>query len=137
MRRIVFILMIALLPIRGWLGEAMATDMAAMNLIAPQAINTPSTGQKHHESSMPDCDMHKNMDASQSEEVQTQSTCNSCQACHATGLVNSIPVIPSIASAISRTTRAHRAVGQRQYRVGSKTTHSVILQPKLRLYFAG
>ena len=46
MRRIVFILMIALLPIRGWLGEAMATNMAAMNLIAPQAINTPSIGQK-------------------------------------------------------------------------------------------
>ena len=96
MRRIVFILMIALLPIRGWLGEAMATDMAAMNLIANQAINTMATGQKHNESSMPDCDMHKNMDASQSEEVQTQSTCNSCQACHATGLVNTIPVIQSV-----------------------------------------
>ena len=47
MRRIVFILMIALLPIRGWLGEAMATNMAAMNLIAPQAINTLARGQKH------------------------------------------------------------------------------------------
>ncbi|HRH06710.1 MAG TPA: hypothetical protein PK702_12900, partial [Burkholderiaceae bacterium] len=60
------------------------------------AINTPATGQKHLESSMPDCDMHKNMDASQSEEVQTQSTCNSCQACHATGLVNTIPVIQRV-----------------------------------------
>lgn len=90
MRRIVFILMIALLPIRGWLGEAMATNMAAMNLIAPQAINTPTTGLKHHNVSIPGCNMNKNMDDSQSEEVQTKSPCNSCQACHATGLLDSI-----------------------------------------------
>jgi hypothetical protein len=34
MHRFIFIFMIALLPLRGWMGEAMATEMAAINLIA-------------------------------------------------------------------------------------------------------
>ena len=41
MRRFIFTLMIALLPLRGWMGEAMATEMATMHLIATQVTNTP------------------------------------------------------------------------------------------------
>ena len=59
MRRFIFILMIALLPLRGWMGEAMATEMATTNLIATQATNTPANAHLEAENSMSDCDMHK------------------------------------------------------------------------------
>ncbi len=84
MRRIIFIIMIALLPLRGWIGEAMATEMAAINLIAAQATNTKSIDYLHIENSMSDCDMHK----TKAVDGQTaKPLCTHCQACHATGLV--------------------------------------------------
>ncbi len=92
MRRFIFILMIALLPLRGWMGEAMATDMAAMHLIAVQAINTPATddlSSKNEMHSMTDCDMHKTQSA---EKTSAKSSCTHCQACHATGLVSTVQI---------------------------------------------
>jgi cytochrome c553 len=89
MRSFIFILMIALLPLRGWMGEAMATQMAAINIVAAQATNTRATADISLEKSMPDCDMHKVTKADSSE---TQSTCTHCQACHATGLVSAVQI---------------------------------------------
>ena len=92
MRRFIFILMIALLPLRGWMGEAMATEMAAMHLIATQATNTPATddiSSKNEMNTMADCDMHKTQVA---EKTSTKSSCNHCQACHATGLVSTVQI---------------------------------------------
>ncbi len=86
MRRFIFILMIALLPLRGWMGEAMATEMAATNLIASQAINTPANVDFEAENSMSDCDLHKN-------KTTTESSCTHCQACHATGLASTVQII--------------------------------------------
>jgi hypothetical protein len=82
MRRFIFILMIALLPLRGWMGEAMATQMATTNLIATQAINTPANAHFEAENSMSDCDMHKS----------AKPSCTHCQACHATGLVGTTQI---------------------------------------------
>jgi cytochrome c553 len=92
MRRFIFILMIALLPLRGWMGEAMATEMAAMYLIADQATNTPATADIDKNTSMPDCDMHKAAKANTTETSETKSTCTHCQACHATGLVSTVQI---------------------------------------------
>jgi cytochrome c553 len=89
MRRFIFILMIAVLPLRGWMGEAMATEMAAINIIAAQAANTPATADITREISMSDCDMHK---AAKADSSETQSTCTHCQACHATGLVSAVQI---------------------------------------------
>ena len=89
MRRFIFILMIALLPLRGWMGEAMATEMATMNLIATQAINTPATTKLSDESSMHDCDMHQTKTV---DNKPAKSLCNHCQACHATGLISTIQI---------------------------------------------
>ena len=111
MRRFIFILMIALLPLRGWMGEAMATEMATMHLIATQAINTPATakfGTKngmngmsgHSEASvdatlpstaMPaDCEMHAK---SASDSTPSKQLCSHCQACHAVGLAATVQII--------------------------------------------
>ena len=93
MRRFIFILMIALLPLHGWMGEAMATEMAAMHLIATQAINTQATddlSSKNEMNTMANCDMHKTQAA---EQTSAESTCTDCQACHATGWLNTVQII--------------------------------------------
>ena len=92
MRRFIFILMIALLPLRGWMGEAMATEMAAMDIIAIQATNTLAKGDINLNTSMSDCDMHKAAKTNTTETSSTKSTCTHCQACHATGLVNTVQI---------------------------------------------
>jgi hypothetical protein len=89
MRRFIFILMIALLPLRGWMGEAMATEMATMNLIAAQAINTPATADLTDSNSMVDCDMHKTKTA---DNKPAKVLCTHCQACHATGLISTVQI---------------------------------------------
>ena len=91
MRRFLFILMIALLPLRGWMGEAMATEMAAMNIVAAQATNMRSTADLSENINMSDCDMHKTAKAESSE---MNSTCTHCQACHATGLASAVQITP-------------------------------------------
>ena len=100
MRRFIFILMIALLPLHGWMGEAMATEMAAMHLIATQAVKTPSSADFKvikslgSMSSMNNCDMQR-MQASEPsfDESSAKSSCTDCQACHATGWLNSVQVM--------------------------------------------
>jgi hypothetical protein len=89
MRRFIFIFMIALLPLRGWMGEAMATEMAAINLIATQAMNTPTNIDLPTEKSMSDCDMHKNKTT---DSKTAKPACTHCQACHATGLVSTVQI---------------------------------------------
>jgi heterodisulfide reductase subunit A-like polyferredoxin len=89
MRRFIFILMIALLPLRGWMGEAMATEMDAINLVAHKAINTPSKAELADKNTMFECDMHK---AQTAETKPAKSLCTHCQACHATGLANTVQI---------------------------------------------
>ena len=85
MRRFIFILMIALMPLRGWMGEAMATEMAAINFIATQAINTTDNADFPDENSKSDCEMHKN-------KATVKASCTHCQACHATALVSTVQI---------------------------------------------
>ena len=97
MRRFIFILMIALLPLRGWMGEAMATTMAAdkvtINLIATKAINTPATIDMRLKNDISNCDMHKLIPEDDS---SSQSSCTACQACNAAGTMTSTVQTTSI-----------------------------------------
>jgi hypothetical protein len=90
MRRFIFILMIALLPLRGWMGEAMATTMAAdeiaINLIADKAINTSTSIDSPLENDTSNCDMHK---LAPVDDSSSQSSCTACQACNAAGTMTS------------------------------------------------
>lgn len=94
MRRFIFILMIALLPLRSLVGEAMATEMTAMNLIATESTNTPATPIITHEIAMADtvftnmsadCEMHTGV---QDSDASVDHACTHCQACHAVGLTS-------------------------------------------------
>ena len=89
MRRFIFILMIALMPLRGWMGEAMATEMPAMNTIAKQTINTLTAVDSSLENSVSDCDMHKTKGT---ELTTAKPSCNYCQACHATGMTTTVEI---------------------------------------------
>lgn len=110
MRFLLLVLMIALLPLRGWMGDAMATDMAASQGRAHQiaaktmASHAHSAGESdhfHHEmtapettqagaqpdtpsasASNPDCLDHA-ADASAHGQC---GSCPACQACHTVAL---------------------------------------------------
>ena len=104
--------MIALLPLRGWAGEAMATQMAinsahnaphniAILSIANYSTNTPATAinslktltfstfATHSASETPDCDMHASMayaktaiDAEEAKDLKADAS-HSCNHCQA------------------------------------------------------
>ena len=78
------------MPLRGWMGEAMATTMAAdkitINLIAAKTINTPTTIDISLKNDMSNCDMHKLIPEDDS---SSQSSCTACQACNAAGTMTS------------------------------------------------
>jgi len=106
MRHLVFALMILLLPLRGWAGDAMATQMAGMSVTA-NATETgaarangmqPAASFDHQNQAfeatpaLPDCHQRA---AEQSETItsansakgnDTCGTCQACQACHTLAL---------------------------------------------------
>jgi hypothetical protein len=89
-RRFIFVLMIALLPLRGWMGEAMATEMAATYLIASQTLNTSTKNTLTTIKNMSDCDMHASLTADNVDNTTANLSCTHCQACHASGLVGTV-----------------------------------------------
>lgn len=91
MRYLLVALMIVLLPVRGWVGNAMALDMAAQQVLMAQAV-APSPLAFNAESPMPaDCPMHAQAtaDAADAAAEASQTTgagahcngCNTCQLC--------------------------------------------------------
>ncbi|MFC5519596.1 hypothetical protein [Polaromonas jejuensis] len=117
MRFLLFALMIVLLPLRGWVGDAMATEMALAQLQHPSsatkniAVDTHETRAEthfHHEIAMPDrvhelqaanhtheaqaiddCAGHAPDDASSHLTDGHCGACAACQACHTVGLSSS------------------------------------------------
>jgi hypothetical protein len=80
MRVLLFALMIALLPVRGWVGNAMAVDMAARQVVqAQQGIPNAESGAEAS-AMQEDCPMH-----AQASEVKTPTAdgahCNACNTC--------------------------------------------------------
>jgi hypothetical protein len=104
MRSLLFVLMITLLLLRGWTGDAMATEMALTPLQhQPSATETMAThahemgaeGHLGHEAAAPealsdvqaahDCAGHASDEASHAESAHCES-CAACQACHTVAL---------------------------------------------------
>ena len=122
MRPLFFALMIALLPLRGWLGDAMATEMAVMQIGHAQAAerrvagyqgstaSAESTQAAHHE--MPvaqaghDCGeaaaaaVSGAGDAGDSGDGHGVS-CQSCGVCHTLALSRAFEASSPAASAVS------------------------------------
>ena len=102
MRTLLLVLMIALLPIRGWLGDAMAVEMVRHSLPAASVVAeaTPATmastaadAHCHEAMDAADSGMDNTMahhddghDSHNSTDHQSCGTCTACQVCHTVAL---------------------------------------------------
>ena len=89
MRYLVVALMIFLLPLRGWTGDAMATHMAVTAVSSESGAN-----HIHEKSALTDCAGHQGggqADLSESKTVNGE-TCQACQACHTVALSSNTAV---------------------------------------------
>ena len=103
MRHLVLALMIALLPLRGWAGDAMATQMAstaiAIETGAPRAHEIAAKASFEHKNesveaskAVPDCHEHLADSLAGQDQSETAAnsdhcgTCQACQACHTVAL---------------------------------------------------
>jgi len=97
MRRLCLILLlIALLPLRGWVTDAMAMQM----LVTPTASTTAPKAATH----IDHCDMHPYGDAQAATPTQDAAhhasphsgTCATCQFCHASALLTHEPLLAAL-----------------------------------------
>lgn len=124
MRLLILAFMIVLLPLRGWMGDAMATEMVLAQLqptqYAPKTIASNNDGTNtgahfHHESGANvtaqeapfshDCAEPASDDASQTKNAYCES-CSACQVCHMLVLT---PVTADLNALFSAGTRQHAA----------------------------
>lgn len=94
-----FILMIALLPLRGWMGEAMATEMAAVKFAAVKSVKMNAGAIDSHIQNIANadlpavlssCDTHTDQAVDQNSKVES---CTHCQACHAAALIETVQAV--------------------------------------------
>lgn len=110
MRHLFLIVMIALLPVRGWAVDSMAVSMAARQLnaiesVTTEAINTGVKGQFDSETqaTMPtDCPMQ--VQAADKAGAGVCHGCNTCQLCMA--VVTGYPMTPVGATSLPQATPA-------------------------------
>ena len=117
MRYFVVALMIFLLPLRGWTGDAMETHMAVTAVSSESGAN-----HIHEKSALTDCAGHQGGGQADSSESKTANgeTCQACQACHTVALSSSIavdsvlfvPPSPPLVTA-AQFTSASTALGQK------------------------
>lgn len=126
MRTLLLALMIALLPIRGWLGDAMAVEMmkhslpvaasaaASMATAATEAHCHEATEAGHHGgmdmqmsagTGMPDPFAHATHDNAGADH-QGCGTCTACQVCHTVAL-GGMPLVDTVHSAPQAPPAAH------------------------------
>ncbi|WP_395058662.1 hypothetical protein [Polaromonas sp.] len=135
MRHLILALMIALLPIRGWIGDVMATEMAssspavsvATKIIADHTLSVWADGHFDHSSgaagpvaAAPDCAGHGNGDSPVPASSAHCEVCPACQACHTVALsptaIATAPVqapLPPPHSPVARFASADMAQGQK------------------------
>jgi len=121
MRTLLLALMIALLPIRGWLGDAMAVEMVRHSLpdataVAEEASPASMAAQAHCHEAMEAADSgmdtmahHDDGDsAGHGTDHQGCGTCTACQVCH-TVVLGGTPLIDIVHGAPQAPPAAHAA----------------------------
>nr|WP_315225448.1 hypothetical protein [uncultured Albidiferax sp.] len=103
MRRLVLILMLVLLPLRGWVGEAMAMDMMATQAGATQTVAAHAHGisaESTFDAEM-QADCHEATGAEPSDSTTSTSsgthcgTCPLCQMCHSVAAPAPFSILPT------------------------------------------
>ncbi|MGJ7605426.1 hypothetical protein ACSFA7_13900 [Variovorax sp. LT1R20] len=117
MRTLLLALMIALLPIRGWLGDAMAVEMVrhslpAASLVAEEASPASVAADAHCHEAMEAADSGMDTmahhDEGSSTDHQGCGTCTACQVCHTVAL-GGTPLIDIVHGAPQAPPAAHTA----------------------------
>lgn len=131
MRRILFLLMIALLPLRGWVGDAMALQMVLPGGLAHTAVHASAPGSDAQAHGGAAADQHRHLATTAprgdctdhalggtTEPDSHCKTCTVCQTCHtvaitvpATGTEGTEPPAALPVLADSRFASADRAPG--------------------------
>jgi hypothetical protein len=93
MRRWLLLVMVLLLPLRGWVGEAMAAQMLQQHVAAAESmVATAGAGHQHANpaaSAHHDCDEHAAsapVDDGKAEAKADCPTCSACQVCSSVAL---------------------------------------------------
>ena len=120
MRRLFLFLLIALLPLRGWVGDTMAMEMAALKLNTTKLVanySIPTWGKAHFDDKITapaivECSGHAAMAvgvaAASGDAVASANTvdaandahnghcnmCNVCEICHTVALTQAVAVVP-------------------------------------------
>jgi hypothetical protein len=128
MRTLLLALMIALLPIRGWLGDAMALEMVRHSMPAASASVVTAATQAHCHEAMDAMDAMDRMDTDSGMQMamdmpdshaatptttggadhQGCGTCTACQVCHTVAL-GGMPLIDTVHGAPQAPPAAHAA----------------------------
>lgn len=103
MRCFLLALLIALMPLRGWAGDAMATQMAAVAVVQQGPVahaggaDADASGAPVHEHAVsetasaktaaPDCAEHTSLQTASSSDNSHCQTCVVCQTCHSVALL--------------------------------------------------
>ncbi len=121
MRHLFLIIMIALLPLRGWVSDAMATGMVTAQVQQMVATNTVATSARaagvkaHHDAEIvvtgasqapSDCSGHASGGDDHADDTHC-STCSVCQACHTVALS---PAAAEVTTAFNPRTLPHAVV---------------------------
>ncbi|MBI2768152.1 MAG: hypothetical protein HYX47_00885 [Burkholderiales bacterium] len=98
MRHLILVLMIALLPVRGWVGEAMAGQMLAQQLSAIKTIAAHAQPERSAGHFSPE-DSMKSMADCPGHSQPAQGTCSGCQMCSLLALDAAVPTVLPVAPA--------------------------------------
>jgi hypothetical protein len=98
MRRFIFLLMIALLPLQGWTSVAMSTEMATMQLFSTQSHSAVASMNMS-----PECALRMSHASSQNAKNDDASNqvCSDCQACHLIALAESVHIVSKATFSVS------------------------------------
>lgn len=89
MSRWLLLVMIVLLPLRGWVGDAMAAEMSARHVQANAAVDVSQVQAPRHHAVHEDCADHaSDPRAGPVGQSADCPTCAMCQACSALALVS-------------------------------------------------
>lgn len=97
MRRFIFVLMIALIPLQGWTSVAMSTEMATLQLM------TQSHGAVTSMKMPPECALRMSAANSQgaTQDDASNQVCSDCQACHLIALAESVYIVNKATFSVS------------------------------------
>lgn len=98
MRRLIFILMIALIPLQGWTSVAMSTEMATMQL-----ASSPSRSVNKPMEMLSECALRMTAANSQTsvQDDESSQACSDCQACHLIALAESLQIVSKASFTVS------------------------------------